>query len=509
MLQLLPFLGLAAASTPSVAACEIAWRSPVLTIRCDRPVQVVQSSLRGPERRIIDIKNADLLDPRTPGRLAIGQAGVRQVRIARYPLTHALRVVLDLDGDAVLRTDIEREGRVFLARLAGGFAIGEPAEPSFDGLGLSGPPAPKRSHGVGAARRYGMPSVPLAMASPRPSPTPAASPVPPAKPMTVDLPRPAPDEIGEPGATRSIAWPASPQVVEAIRIRKLNSGDTTIEVRGREALMAWVQEEVAPRRLTIRVPRASLACDAPVARGAVSRVLLRRETDSWVLALDLAEARHLFDSELSDDRKTLKIRIRKAHDLVADKPVVLVDPGHGGYDPGAAGPGTLTESQVALAVGRQVARYLEILGYQAVLTRTMDAELQLPNRALLLERYNPVAFVSLHCNSSDSPEAAGIETYYRHASGHTLARAIHDKLVAATGAADRGLRTASLFVLRGERIPATLVEMGFISSPKEGERLADLEYQAVAGRAIAEGVKAFVERREPPVVDVGVLVSGN
>ncbi|MBM3275074.1 MAG: AMIN domain-containing protein, partial [Candidatus Sericytochromatia bacterium] len=286
MLQWLLFVGTALAAIPqpaapdrpvvAPAACTVAWRTPALIIRCDRPVQVLQSSLRDPERRIIDVKNADLADPRSASTVAVSQAGIRQVRIARYPQTRSLRIVLDLAGDAVLRTDIEGDGRVLVASLAGGFAIA-PTE-------VYGPPATNRKAGMGAARRFGLPvkvlaEVKVATVSMAKGP-PEATAIPKSAPQSVKLPGPAPDEVGEPGATRSIAWPAAPQVVEAMRIRRLNSGDTTVEVRGREPLMAWVQEEIYPARLTIRVPRSSLACDAPAARGAVSRVLLRRETDS-------------------------------------------------------------------------------------------------------------------------------------------------------------------------------------------------------------------------------------
>jgi N-acetylmuramoyl-L-alanine amidase len=290
-----------------------------------------------------------------------------------------------------------------------------------------------------------------------------------------------------------------------MRIRRLTSGATTVELRGRDALMAWVHEEVEPRRLTIRVPRSSLACAAPRARGAVERVTLRREPEAWALGLDLAEGRYVLDSAPTQDGKGLILRIEKAPALDAARPLVLVDAGHGGYDPGALGPTGKTESQVALGVARQLARLLAGAGFQAVLIRTADAELRLPDRETLIGRHDAVALVSLHCNSSDAPDAIGIETYFRHESGHGLARAIQEQLVATTGRPDRGVRTARLFVLRGERTPAALVEMGFISSPAEERRLVDPDYQKVLAQAIATGIKKFFEERK---VVVGASLIG-
>jgi N-acetylmuramoyl-L-alanine amidase len=131
----------------------------------------------------------------------------------------------------------------------------------------------------------------------------------------------------------------------------------------------------------------------------------------------------------------------------------------------------------------------------------MDAEVRLPDRVAVMERFNPAAFVSLHCNSSEAPEATGIETYYRHDNGQKLARSIHERLVAATGRPDRGVRNGRLYVLRGERVPATLVEMGFISSHEEETRLLEPAYQKVLARAIAEGIKTYLDSR--PALSAG------
>jgi len=306
------------------------------------------------------------------------------------------------------------------------------------------------------------------------------------------------EDIGEAPASRSVPWPAAQQVIDQLRIRRTKA-ETTVELHARGPLMAWVQQEAQAQRLTIRVPRSSVDCAVPRPRGLVQRVTLRREEDAWALSFDLEGQLHVLDAAPVDDGHGLRIRIRQAPAIDASKPLVLVDPGHGGYDPGAPGPGGHDESQVALGVARLLGEALAEAGLQAVLTRTMDAEVRLADRVALTEKLGPVAFVSLHCNSSDAPEVGGIETYYRHDSGHSLARAIQEKLVDATGGSDRGIRSGRLYVLRGERIPATLVEMGFISSRTEEAKLVDPEYQKIVARAIAAGVKAYLDGKPTAV----------
>lgn len=321
-------------------------------------------------------------------------------------------------------------------------------------------------------------------------------------------PTPAPDEVvSEASGSRAVPWPTAPQVVESIRLRR-SGRETTLEIRARGPLMAWVQDEWQARRVTVRVPRSSVACAVPRPAGVVSGLILRREEESWALALDLEDGPLAFDSAPIDGGKGLRIRMRPAPALKPDRPLVLIDPGHGGYDPGAIGTGGTSESQVALEIAKRAAKALADLGIQSVLTRTMDAEVRLPDRVALIERYDPAAFISLHCNSSEAPEATGVETYYRHETGLKLSRTIHERLVAATGSPDRGVRSGRLYVLRGERIPATLVEMGFISSREDEARLTDPAYQKRVARAIAEGVKGYLDGEAARSATEGALALG-
>jgi N-acetylmuramoyl-L-alanine amidase len=219
---------------------------------------------------------------------------------------------------------------------------------------------------------------------------------------------------------------------------------------------------------------------------------------------------------------------------------VVLDPGHGGMQEGALSPLGDTEKQLALEIARRVAQRLKRMGGRVVLTRTGDIEVPLVNRAVVANAIRADLFISIHLNSMPSAEQRrthqGIETYFlsadaTDASAHAvaarenadrlagepeldpadpvsfilqdledaaalsgssrLAYAIHEKLVAALGAEDRGVKQAPFYVLAGARMPAVLLEVGFISHAEESARLRTKEYQDRAADAIAAGVSAW------------------
>jgi len=175
--------------------------------------------------------------------------------------------------------------------------------------------------------------------------------------------------------------------------------------------------------------------------------------------------------------------------------VVVVDPGHGGRDPGAVGIGGLQEKNIVLPISQQVVSILEQNGVQAVITRRDDREIDLPPRVQLANRVNADIFVSIHANAIDMsrPDVNGIETYY-YASGDRLARTIHNSILQTTRAGDRGVRQARFYVLRHTAMPAVLVEVGFVTGARDAPRLADPAYQQQMASAIARGILQYLQQ---------------
>ncbi len=173
---------------------------------------------------------------------------------------------------------------------------------------------------------------------------------------------------------------------------------------------------------------------------------------------------------------------------------VVIDPGHGGPDPGAVGIRGLRETDIVLDISRQVASLLEQSGVQVIMTRTDERDLDLAPRTQLANRVNATIFVSIHANAIDMsrPDVNGIETYY-YSSGQRLAQTIHNSILQMTGARDRGVRQARFYVLRHTSMPAVLVETGFVTGAEDAPKLADPTYRSQMAAAIARGILQYLQ----------------
>jgi N-acetylmuramoyl-L-alanine amidase len=216
---------------------------------------------------------------------------------------------------------------------------------------------------------------------------------------------------------------------------------------------------------------------------------------------------------------------------------IVIDPGHGGKDPGAVGPNGLMEKDVTLALGRELARVLEErLGCETRLTRTGDYYLGLENRTAMANAFGADLFISIHANANRSRSARGIETYYldrpsdraarrlaalenagteeglaevehiltdvlltpKINESRVLATAIQGALVARIdkeygSTRDLGVKRGPFYVLTGAVMPSVLVETSFITHPVEAKRLGDESFQKRVAQAMADGIAAFVK----------------
>ncbi|WP_411876064.1 N-acetylmuramoyl-L-alanine amidase [Vulcanococcus limneticus] len=171
---------------------------------------------------------------------------------------------------------------------------------------------------------------------------------------------------------------------------------------------------------------------------------------------------------------------------------VVIDPGHGGPDPGAVGIGGLRETDVVLDVGLQVAQLLQARGVQVLLTRTSEVDVDLPPRVALANNSGADLFLSIHANalSMARPDVNGIETFYFQSSlSRALAQAVQEQVLAISpGSPDRGVRPGRFFVIRRTVMPSALVEMGFVTGQIDAPRLADAGFRRRLAVAIATGL---------------------
>ncbi|MBI2349837.1 MAG: N-acetylmuramoyl-L-alanine amidase, partial [Deltaproteobacteria bacterium] len=214
---------------------------------------------------------------------------------------------------------------------------------------------------------------------------------------------------------------------------------------------------------------------------------------------------------------------------------IVLDPGHGGKDPGAIGVNGILEKDIVLAVAKKLAKRLRAeLGIQVVLTREDDSFIPLEDRTAVANAEDADLFISLHVNSSPNPEAKGVETYYldnttdeasirlaarenstsrrsisdlqfilsdltqnsKLEDSITLAHRLHSSVVSHVGqkrgaVKDLGVKKALFYVLVGARMPSVLVELFFITHKIEGRALARRAYQDTLVEALVEGIKKY------------------
>ena len=178
---------------------------------------------------------------------------------------------------------------------------------------------------------------------------------------------------------------------------------------------------------------------------------------------------------------------------------VVIDPGHGGFDPGAVGKNGVKEKDVALAIALYLKDMLSPI-VNVFLTRNKDCALgenvssDLTARANYSNGIKADCFVSIHCNSSTNNAAKGAETYYIEGSvnGNRLANLIQKRLITDVKLQNRGIKTSNFAVLRQTDMPACLVEIAFLSNKEEEQLLSDISFQKKAALSIAKGIAKYL-----------------
>jgi N-acetylmuramoyl-L-alanine amidase len=174
---------------------------------------------------------------------------------------------------------------------------------------------------------------------------------------------------------------------------------------------------------------------------------------------------------------------------------VVIDPGHGGPDPGAIGIGSTQEKDVVLEISQQVAELLRGRGVDVLLTRTGDIDVDLPPRAQLANGSGADVFVSIHANalSMSRPDVNGLETFYfQSQQGRSLAAAIHNSIMGTVRREDRGVREARFYVIRATRMPSSLVEVGFLTGADDAPDLMDPAHRRQLALAISAGILDYL-----------------
>lgn len=222
---------------------------------------------------------------------------------------------------------------------------------------------------------------------------------------------------------------------------------------------------------------------------------------------------------------------------------IVIDPGHGGEEDGAVAttvgenpPRVIKEKDIALAISKKIHEKLQQKNYSVYLTRSFDRTVTLPERAAIAEKTKADLFISVHINSSPENGAVGFETYYLdnhddvaikkvekteniQATGENvvvqqilvdlvveqtvrtskpLAESIHSELKSNVGKKykipSRGIKPGLFFVLALSKRPGVLLEVGFISTLKERNRMMDEKFQNDYARSVVIGIEKYIKK---------------
>jgi N-acetylmuramoyl-L-alanine amidase len=190
---------------------------------------------------------------------------------------------------------------------------------------------------------------------------------------------------------------------------------------------------------------------------------------------------------------------------------VVIDPGHGGFDRGGVPGQRVPEKMVALDTALRLQKFLQRAGLRTVMTRSTDIFIPLSVRSAIANAEHDAIFVSIHYNAARRSGAHGIETYSENNRGAALAARIQREIVTRVSTENRGIRSAEYYVLRNCRLPAVLVECGFLTNPIEAQLALTPSYREQVAEQIAAGI---IEQRQvsfPPLIPTyrGRLVHKN
>jgi len=275
------------------------------------------------------------------------------------------------------------------------------------------------------------------------------------------------------------------------------------------------------------------------------RIVLELYQESRYEIFDLKDPeRIVLDVFKNDDKKEIvqeKIPVQPVKENLvipvdSSNKIVIIDPGHGGSDPGAIGPSGIKESEVTLKIALQLEKLLKNKGIPCYLTRNTNKFVSLEDRTIFANKKNGFVFISLHANSAakNRPTATGIETFvlsskYIGASARDVAdrenrasrthpevdsdlaliiadleesaniqysldfaEIIQKKLVETLKLKNRGVKQAPFVVLKGVNMAAALVEVAFISNSQEEKLLNNYDFDVKAAQALFNAIKLYI-----------------
>ncbi len=203
------------------------------------------------------------------------------------------------------------------------------------------------------------------------------------------------------------------------------------------------------------------------------------------------------ENSSENEHETLQTEVDKN---VNNKYTILIDPGHGGNDKGTIANDKKTfEKDITLKIGALVAQKLtKQKDVQAIISRNEDKYVSLADRAKLANEQGVDLFVSIHLNGqTGGSDAIGLETYYtkeKNDGSYELAKQIQETITSYIDVRDRGVKPERFQVLLESKMPAVLIECGFLTNDEEAKKLKDEAYQEDLAEGIAQGILTYLDK---------------
>jgi len=370
------------------------------------------------------------------------------------------------------------------------------------------------------------------------------------------LPRVQPAAAASPPTTGPVIVPvaataaAGPVALTELRFRSYPSF-TRIVLETSSALTTRVETSVGKEARVRLIGLAAEARTEEIGDGFIERARLERAGADTILRVVFeAAAGEVKASALADPPRLVLDFLRPVEpaplpdrrDTTTPLRVVVLDAGHGGHDAGAVGPGGLQEKELVLDVTRRVARLVEDrLNVKAMLSRDGDHFIELRDRTTFANKERADLFVSIHANAHREATSTGVETYFLSSEAtdsaarqvaalensvvqlektpsrpgrldavkailwdlaqsefqlesSRLAEVVQDSMTQALRIPNRGVKQAGFYVLGGAAMPAILIEIGFVTNPKEEKRLRESKYRDEIAQAIYAGLAEYKKK---------------
>ncbi len=220
----------------------------------------------------------------------------------------------------------------------------------------------------------------------------------------------------------------------------------------------------------------------------------------WLLCLLLGGT--LYHNEGIEEEITVEATRKEKEEVT-----IVIDPGHGGSDPGKVGVDGVMEKDINLKIAKQVDELLKELGIYVIMTRESDVSLgdqegnqkkvtDLMTRVELINEVKPELVVSIHQNSYSSEKIKGAQVFYYEQSkeGEKAAKLMQEALLSLDGDNKREAKgNDTYYMLSRTAAPTIIVESGFLTNPTEAKNLVDEAYQKEVAEAIVDGIQSYLK----------------